>query len=365
MPEGTDKEEQTEAATPQKKQEARKKGQVAKSMDMTSAFMFLVGLVTIRIVFPRVFGELMIIMETIFSNLHAQQWSMDAGNAMSDTSNAYPVMTFRHMGLNMAMSVIKAFSPFLGVMLVSALAINIAQVGFLISMESISPKFDKLNVIKGATRLISKRTLVTLVQSLLKITAIGVVLYYTVKGEQDKILAMVEMPIKPAIVEITKIIFKMGIRSTILLLILASIDYIYQRWEFEKGLKMTKHEVKEETKQHEGNPLIKARIRNIQREVAAKRMMQEVPQADVVITNPTHIAVALKYDTEIDAAPRVCAKGERIIAERIKAIALEHNVPIVEDKPLARVLYGLELNQEIPVALYRAVAEILARIFGN
>jgi flagellar biosynthetic protein FlhB len=191
------------------------------------------------------------------------------------------------------------------------------------------------------------------------------VLYITIKGEKEKILGLSDMPIKSAITELTAVIFKMGIRAAILLFILAASDYAYQRWEHERNLRMTKQEVKEEMKQSEGDPLVKARIRSIQREIAARRMMQEVPKADVIITNPVHLAIALKYDMNSDSAPKICAKGARLIAERIKTIAREHNIPIIEDKPLAQMLYKLELGSEIPVALYKAVAEILARILRN
>ncbi|MFC1714110.1 flagellar biosynthesis protein FlhB [Candidatus Poribacteria bacterium] len=362
MPDTADKEERTESATPQRREDARKKGQVAKSMELTSSFMFLVGLVTIRFVFPSIFSELMNIMKSMFSTLGERHWAIDAGHSMSDTSVHYPVSTVRQMLLGMTMNIGRAFAPFLGVMFVSALLINVAQVGFLISGEALTPKFDRISIIKGVTRLISKRSIVMLVQSLLKVFAIGCILYITVKGEQDKLMSLADMPIKSAIAQIAGLMIKMGIRAGALLFTLALFDYAYQRWEHEQSLKMTKQEIKQEMKQHEGDPLIKARIRGIQREMAARRMMQEVPQADVVITNPTHIAVALKYDLETDAAPRICAKGTRLIAEQIKAIAREHNVPIVEDKPLARVLYALELGQEIPAMLYKAVAEILARI---
>ena len=365
MPDTADKEERTESATPQRREEARKKGQVAKSMELTSSFMFLVGLVTIRLVFPSIFSEMMDIMRSTFSTLGERHWAIDAGHSMSDTSIHYPASTIRQMTLGMVMTLGKAFAPFLAVMFASALLVNVVQVGFLISGEAMTPKFGRLNIIKGVTRLISKRTVVMLVQSLLKISAIGCVLYITVKGEQDRLMGLADMSIKPAIVQIAGLMIKMGVRAGILLFALALFDYAYQRWEHEQNLKMTKQEIKQEMKQHEGDPLIKARIRGIQREMAARRMMQEVPQADVVITNPTHIAVALKYDMETDAAPRVCAKGERLIAEQIKAIAREYNVPIVEDKPLARVLYALELGQEIPAMLYKAVAEILARILRN
>lgn len=327
--------------------------------------MFLVSLATIRFVFPSIFSEMMNIVKHSFSSLGTMQWAADAGHYMSDTSIHYPVSTIRQMILGMVLSVGKTFAPFFGIMFASALLINFVQVGFSISAEAMSPKFDKLNLIKGFSRMISKRSIVTLVQSMLKMAVVGYVLYITVKGEQSKLIGLADMSVKPAMLVVINIVFKMGFRAGAFLFALAAFDYAYQRWEFEQSLKMTKQEIKQETKQSEGDPLIKSRIRGIQMEMAAKRMMQEVPQADVIITNPTHIAVALKYSMETDGAPIVCAKGERLMAEKIKVIAREHNIPIVEDKPLARVLYAMELGQEIPAALYAAVAEILASILRN
>jgi flagellar biosynthetic protein FlhB len=352
MPEKTDQEERTESATPRRKEEARKKGQVAKSMDLTSAFMFLVSMVTIRFVFPSIFAEIMNIMKDTLSSLQTDIF----------VENSSGLATIRPLAFGAIMTIAKMLAPFALIVLAAALFINFAQVGFLISGESLTPKFDRINPAKGISRLISKRTVVSFIQSMFKIIVVGYVLYITIKGEKERILGLAGLPIKSAIAEISAVIFKMGIRSAILLFILAASDYAYQRWEYERSLRMTKQEVKEEMKQAEGDPLTKSRVRSIQREMAARRMMQEVPKADVIITNPVHLAVALKYDMNSDAAPKVCAKGARIVAERIKAIAREHNIPIVEDRPLARMLFKLELGTEIPVALYRAVAEILARI---
>ncbi len=370
MAEGADQDERTESATPRRKAEAREKGQVAKSQDLTSAFMFLVGLMTIRFVFPSIFSELMGIMKSTFSMIGSSSWALDSGGPAPGTESGrfpvqYPISSVGNLLLGALMSIGKMLAPFAVVMFVSSLVINFAQVGFLISGESITPKFDRLNPIKGVSRLISKRTIVMLVQSIFKIMAVGYVLYVTIKGKQDMIMGLADMPIAPAIGLITGLIFKMGLRAGILLFAIAAFDYIYQRWEYERSLKMTKQEVKDEMKQSEGDPLVKSRIRSIQREMARKRMMQEVPTADIVITNPTTLAVALKYELGADEAPRVIAKGARLIAERIKAIAQKHNIPIIEDKALAQLLYKLELEQEIPVALYRAVAEILARVLNN
>ncbi|HGE69314.1 TPA: flagellar biosynthesis protein FlhB [Candidatus Poribacteria bacterium] len=348
MPEGTDQEERTESATPRKREEARRKGQVALSNELVSSFMFLIGLTAIRLVFPSIFSDVKSLMENTLSNL-----SPDEINP--ENMSHYGIGTIFLMG--------KMFAPFALIMIVSALAINFAQVGFFITFETLIPKFDRIDPIKGFQRFVSKRTFVMLTQSLLKVVVVGYVLYITINSQRDKILALAVVEVKPAIIEIVRLTFKMGFRVAFLLFIISVFDYAYQRWEYERSLKMTREEVKEEMRSTEGDPLVKSRIRSIQRELAMRRMMQEVPSADVVITNPTHLAVALRYKQDVDKAPKVCAKGQNLIAERIKEIAREHYIPIIEDKPLAQMLFKLELDQEIPSTLYKAVAEILAKVY--
>jgi len=199
---------------------------------------------------------------------------------------------------------------------------------------------------------------------LLKFTAIGAVAYLTVRDALPKIIGLAQLPIGTALALVGEIMFNLGLRVALLLLMVAAIDYGYERWEYEQNLRMTREELREELRQMEGDPYVKARIRRIQRQLAMQRMMEEVPKADVIITNPVELAVALKYDARTMAAPKVVAKGARLLAERIKKIAQEHGVPIVENKPLARALYrSCQVGQEIPVKLYRAVAEVLAYIW--
>jgi len=350
MPEELDQDERTESATPRKKEEARQKGQVAQSNELTSAFMFLIGLTAIRIFFPSIYAEMKILMENIFSNIKP------------DNLNPEDIS---HYGFSSILAIGKVLAPFSIVMLSSAIVVNYAQVGFYISIEALAPNFNRIDPVKGLQRFLSKRILVSLVQSFLKVIIVGYVLYITVKGEKKSILGLADMQITTAVAEIIRIMFKMGFRTALLLFAIAVFDYIYQRWEYEKNLRMTKQEVKEEMKSSEGDPLVKSRIRSIQREMAMRRMMQELPTADVVITNPTHLAIALKYEKEKYQAPKVCAKGRNLIAEKIKEIAKNHNIPIIEDKPLAQTLFKLDIGKEIPSNLYRAVAEILAKIFQS
>jgi flagellar biosynthetic protein FlhB len=232
------------------------------------------------------------------------------------------------------------------------------------SSESITPKFSKVDPIKGFQRLFSLRSIVELIKNIFKICIISMVAYLVIKGELANMILLMDQGISGIMTYLGRICFKIILSTAVVLVILAILDYIYQRWEYEKSLRMTKQEIKDEYKNTEGDPLIKSRIRRLQREMAKKRMMAEVPKADVIITNPTHLAIAVKYDPENMMAPKVVAKGANIIAEKIREIARENDVMIVEDKPLARVLYKIvDVNHFIPEDLYRAVAEVLAFVY--
>jgi flagellar biosynthetic protein FlhB len=255
-------------------------------------------------------------------------------------------------------------SPLFAAIFITAILSNIMQVGFMISGESITPKLSKIDPIKGFGRLFSKQSFMELMKSLLKLAIVGGIAFLTIKGEMKYFVLLGDMEVNSIFLYILKIFFKIFIRCSLAMIILVIIDYAFQRWEFENRIKMTKQEVKEEFKKSEGDPMIKSRIKRIQMDMARKRMMQAVPEADVVITNPTHLAVALKYDSSSMTAPKVIAKGSRKIAEKIKAVASEHGIPVLENKELARNLYSLvEVGQEIPPALYQVIAELLAYIY--
>lgn len=250
---------------------------------------------------------------------------------------------------------------FLGIFAILA---NYCQVGFIFSGESLKPDLNKINPIEGFKKLFSLKSLVELIKSLFKVGVIGFIAYVTVKGEFANITLLTAMTPGNILLYIWKITFKIVFRSTLALLIMSILDYVYQRYDWRKGLMMTKEEVKEEMKQMEGDPKVKAKIRSVQQQMARKRMMSQVPQADVVITNPTHLAIALRYETEEMQAPKVIAKGAGFIAEKIKKIAQEHDIPLVEDKPLARIIYKtIEVGESIPPHLFQAVAEILAYVY--
>jgi flagellar biosynthetic protein FlhB len=223
---------------------------------------------------------------------------------------------------------------------------------------------NKLNPITGMKKLASLKSLVELAKSILKITIVGGIAYAVVASEMQLFPSLIQTTVVDIMLFIARVAFKIFFYVCLAMIVLAVLDFVYQRWQHEKSLRMTKQEVKDERKQSEGDPKVKARIRRIQIEMAQRRMMESIPQADVVITNPTHLALAIQFDAKQMIAPRVLAKGAGFIAERIKEIAREHHVPIVEDKALAQVMYKMvEIGDDIPVELYRAVAEILAYVY--
>jgi flagellar biosynthetic protein FlhB len=256
-------------------------------------------------------------------------------------------------------------APLLLTVLVAGLLANFVQVGFLFSAEAIAPKLSKIDPFKGFQRLFSMKSFAELTKNIVKLCIVSYIAYVTVKGELDGLPSLMDRSIGDITVYMGEVSFKIILRTCWVLVVLAVLDYVYQRWEYEKGLKMSRQEIKDEFRQTEGDPLIKARIKRIQREMARKRMMARVPKADVVITNPDHIAVALKYDQSKMFAPIVVAKGAGFLAEKIRELARQNNVPVVENKPLAQVLYKMvKVEEVIPENLYRAVAEILAYVYG-
>jgi flagellar biosynthetic protein FlhB len=258
------------------------------------------------------------------------------------------------------MAVVPVFLLMMGL----GLAANFVQVGFLLTLKPLQPDFSRMNPLEGAKRLFSKRSLVELAKSLAKLAIVIFVVYQVLHGRMDALMALPLIPWPGSIVVVLGMVFDAGIWAGAVLLLLALLDYGYQRMSFEKQIKMSREEIREEFKQTEGNPVIRQRIRQLQRAAAQRRMMQAVPQADVVITNPTHFAVALQYDAKSMRAPRVIAKGQDLIAQQIKKVAAEHGVPMMENKPLAQALYKTcEIGQEIPGDLYAAVAEVLAFVF--
>ena len=341
--------DKTEPATPRKKEESRKKGQVAKSRDLSSVAVLSAGVIYLY------FG--------------ARHMTEALGNCIQSSFKTVHLYTDNIQDLiSLTIASVERFIwialPIMAVTMMIALTINLLQTGFLFSVETLSPKASKIDPLKGAKRIFSRQSLVELAKSILKLIIVASVAFSTLKNELNQVIPLLYQEKIQIFSVLGQSAFKVTIRCCVILTILAILDFLYQRWDHEQKLKMTKQEVKDEYKHTEGDPMVKSRIRSIQREMARRRMMAEVPKADVVITNPTHLAVALRYDQSNMPAPRIVAKGANKIAERIKTLAKEHEIPVVEDKPLAQNLYKLEIGEEIPAQFYQAVAEILAYVYG-
>lgn len=342
--------ERTEQPTPKRIKEAREKGQVARSTELSSVTVMLAAAASLIALGPLMSSESREMFVWIFTN------------APSFDLNAASVPGFL---LQVSWMFVKMTAPVIIVLTITALAISYLQVGSLFSMQALEPKFDKLNIVNGIKNLVSAKSMMVAVRDVIKMVIIVVIAYYAVKKEVPVMVGFTDMAVSDIASAMTSITIKISFKILIALAVIALLDFVYQKWIYTKGLRMSFQDIKEELKQTEGNPQIKGRIRAIQRDQARKRMMQDVPKADVVITNPTHIAVALKYDTDTMEAPTVLAKGERLIAEAIKKLAAESGVPIVENKPLARALFKtVEVGMQIPGDLYKAVAEILAYVYS-
>lgn len=340
--------EKTEDATPKKKEEARKKGQVAKSIEINSAFVILAAFLGLKVVGPYTYSELTGYMQFMFGPFATADFTVDSVHLL--------FMSF-------ALVFLKTALPVMLIILIISLAVSFLQVGFMFTLEPLMPKLERLNPITGFGRLFALRSLVELVKSLFKITLIGYFVYRFINREVPKLPELLQLDLATTLDYAAALVFDLAVQIGAIILVLGALDYFYQWWEHNKSLRMSKQEVKEEFKQTEGNPLIKGKIKERQRAIAMRRMMQEVPKATAVITNPTHFAVAIKYDKTM-TAPEVVAKGQDFLAERIKTIARENRVAIVENKPLARALYAtVEVGDAIPAELYQAVAEVLAYVF--
>ena len=341
--------EKTEQPTPKRRGEARKQGNVAKSTEVNSAMVLLAGTILLYFFGAKILRHLHGLFESIFTRSYEVSWTVAHTHAQFVGMTRFAMAT--------------AAPVVLGVMIV-ALAANCMQVGLLFTAEPLMPKMSKISPISGIKRLISPKSLAELVKGLLKIGVVGYVCYLTLRKAFQDLTPLMDKEVGQILLFMVKIAFKMALRSALVLFAIALFDYAFQRWDHEKQLRMSPQEIKEERKQSEGSPEVRSRVRGIQREMAMRRMISDIPQADVIITNPTHLAIAIRYDVSTMAAPVVIAKGARLIAERIKEIAREHGIPIVENKPVAQALYeSTEVGTEIPEQLYRAVAGILSYVY--
>lgn len=347
--------EKTEQPTAKKLDDARKEGQVAKSQEVATAFSLLAFFIILRVGYG--------FMGTNFQNIFGRVYNNIPNVAR--TYNGYlPVEYIKSILNNALLTMLLICAPFFLVGFLIAFLCDLVQVGFKPTGKPLQPKFSKLDPISGMKKIFSTRKLFELAKSILKLGIMAVVIISFFSGREESLFLLYDMPLKKAIGLMGNLIIDLGIRIAAAYMIIAFADLIYQRRKFNKDMMMTKQEVKDEFKNSEGNPEIKGAQKRRMMQASRRRMMQQIPQADVVITNPTHYAVAIKYDAEEADAPIVVAKGADYIAQRIKEIAKENKVEIVENKPLARMLFAnVEVGEMVPPELYKAVAEVLAYVY--
>jgi flagellar biosynthetic protein FlhB len=339
----------TEQPTPRRREKARSEGSVAKSNELNSAVMLVMASLMLFWVGGNMADGLKQIMVGTFRQMATIQITNDS------------ISVYMWIGMK-ALAAIMA--PFFLVMMAAGLAVNIGQVGFRVTAKAAYPKFSRLNPMQGIQRLFSMNSLMELGKSILKLVLVGGIVYIAISSQFGKIYMLTHVPFEALGPAVGAMLNRLFLYASLSLLIIGILDFIYNRYEFEKSLKMTKEEVKEEAKMSDGDPAVKGKIREIMFKNSFRRMMKKLPEADVVIANPIHLAVAIKYDRKRNHAPIVIAKGARKVAERIKAVAREHNIPVVENPPLARALFkSVEIGQEIPLELYKAVAEVLAYVY--
>lgn len=345
-------EEKTEEATPKKKRDAREKGQVAQSKDVGSAIGLIVVILTIQLLGGWITDQMMEIY-------------MICTRLSGNTDGLFNQMGLRTLFTEILFRGLLIILPILLVAALFGAVSSYLQIGFLFSLKAIQPKFDKINPINGFKRLFSLKSLVEMAKAIAKGAALIYICYDYLIGRIDEIIQCYKLSLMQFVLLMWDYIINIILRCAIFLLVVAFADLAFKRWQHNKDLKMTKKEIKDEYKQTEGDPMLKGKIREKQRAMAMSRMMQDVPDADVVITNPTHYAVAIVYNIDQGGSPRVLAKGQNLIAQNIKRIATENDVVIVENKPLARALFAqAEVGDYIPVDLYQAVAEVLAYVYS-
>lgn len=343
-------EERTEPASPRKRRREREEGRVAKSQDLGASVVILVGLIALFL-FGTFFWDILLfyIRDTVAfmasPSMKAQGWQH--------------ILWIRALK-TLAIVVF----PLGGVAALAAFIVTVAQVGLVLTPKPLIPKPDRFNPVSGLKKIVSLRSLVELVKGLFKATLFGIVIYTVLKKDIREIAGVLQFPIDQGLALVFYKIWRLCLKLAFLLFAIAIFDYLYQRWEHERSIRMSRQEIKEEYKQTEGDPQLRGKIRQKQRELARSRMMSSVPKADVVITNPTTLAIALEYDKSVMEAPVVVAKGKGFIAQKIRELAEENEVPIVENKPLAWALYdAIDIGEEVPEKLYKAVAEVLAFVY--
>jgi len=345
--------EKTEKATSKKRRDAKRKGQVRRSQEVNTAFCATIMFGLLFAIWPWFVQQL----TAIFTDNLSPNSIMMASQGLSHNE----VMA---LYARIVLAFFSVMAPLLGAALVSGIAANVLQIGFMFTTEPMRIKLDKLNPVNGFKQMFSPRKLVDLAKNVLKILLVGYVAYSDYVALLDKFGRYVGQDIYVSFIDIMRTAFLMALKMCVAMVFIAVADFLYQWWKYEKDLKMTKQEVKDEYKMMEGDPKIKAKIKQKQMQMSAMRMMQQVPEADVVITNPTHYAVALAYNESEHSAPTVLAKGQDYVAHKIREFAMEHSIEIVENPPLAQSLFAMcEVGDVIPEDLYQAVADILVFVY--
>ncbi|MFZ4404529.1 MAG: flagellar biosynthesis protein FlhB [Pseudobdellovibrionaceae bacterium] len=340
--------EKTEEASQSRREDFRNRGQVVQTKELATALFLLIAA-----------GSIYLLSQFFFKNIY-ELFNYAFGAEMTRLVHSGNIQEALRFG---SLKVLLLCAPVLAIAFITSMASSIVQVGFLQVEDAFDFDLNKISPLEGFKKLFSLRALVEGLKSILKLLAVIMVVYFLLRGEYKEIPYLMTYSVEEIVSYTGKIVVKLfsGVGFTIL--VIAAADYFYQRWDLEKKMMMSKQEVKEEHKQKEGDPQIKNRIRRLQREMANKRMMESIPKADVVVTNPTHIAVVLKYDSNLPA-PQLVAKGADLIAEKIKSIAREHRIPIVENRPLARTIFKtMKIGQVIPRELFVAMAEVLSYVY--
>jgi len=348
--------EKTEPATAKKLADARKEGQVAKSQELNSAIS-LIALFVILKIFVSFVGERFLGMFQLIYN--------KIPDIIDESAGGLSVFMAGKVLGNVLLTILTTMAPFLAIGFVIALLSNVLQIKWKVTTKPMRPKFSKINPLSGFKRIFSKDSMFELVKSIVKVALILYVAYTSIKDHQNELFLVYDIPLLQVVLLVGTIVIDTGLKIALVYIFIGIADFVYQKHKFKEDMKMTKQEVKDEYKNAEGNPQVKGKIRRKMQEASRRRMMQQLPEADVVITNPAHLAVALKYDKTEAEAPVVIAKGADYVAARIRETARENHIEIVENKPLARMLYhNVEIGEQIPPELYQMVAEILAYVYG-
>jgi len=345
--------EKTERATTKKRRDARKKGQVRRSAEVNTAICCIVMFGLLFALWPQLTGQMM----AVFFEYHSPASIMMASRGMSPDE-------LMSLLARVLLGFLVIMLPVFGAALVAGVLANVLQVGFMFTTDTLKVKLNKINPVNGFKQMFSAQKLVDLARNLLKVALIGYVAYAEYKNLLYMFGTYIGQDVYISFIKMMKTAFLIALRMSLVMVFIAVADFLYQWWKYEKDLRMTKQEVKDEFKMMEGDPKIKGKIRQKQMQMSAMRMMSQVPEADVVITNPTHFAVALAYKADMQRAPTVLAKGQDYIAHKIREVAMKHSVQIVENPPIAQTLFATcEVNDEIPEELYQAVADILVFVY--